>query len=225
MGDAEIRQAASDLGRKVHQGCIDHISAIGSAHDGYTGGDEFILHIPVDVIQESPDILDRIFAFEHIVHGTVAFPVSSTSTDIRVYNGAAKLIQEISMDESSHISTSAQQRNQKTGHGHPRLGSTLALRSAVDVDYHRYRGLSLLRVVVHARHLQPIETLEPEQLRRVHVEPGWARRGLPIRPRDDRDKRVPLLVPLVFRAFLESKGEVDECEEAVARVGISACET
>jgi hypothetical protein len=28
----------------------------GSAHDGYTGGDEFILHILVDVIQERPDI-------------------------------------------------------------------------------------------------------------------------------------------------------------------------
>ena len=37
--------------------------------------------------------LDRVLAFEHVVQSTVSFPVSSASTDIRVYNGTAKLIQ------------------------------------------------------------------------------------------------------------------------------------
>jgi len=83
-----------------------------SAHDGYTRGDEFVLHILVDVVQKCPNIpearnvnrkpkrvtertpaLDRVLAFEHIIQGTVSFPITSTSTDIRVYDSAAKLVQ------------------------------------------------------------------------------------------------------------------------------------
>jgi hypothetical protein len=42
---------------------------------------------------EQRSSLDGVFAFEHVIHGTVSFPVSGASTDIRVYNGAAELIQ------------------------------------------------------------------------------------------------------------------------------------
>jgi hypothetical protein len=81
-----------------------------SAHDGYARSDELVLQTLVDVVQESSDVpwaqistersrkkrmssLDRVFAFKHVVQSTISFPVSGASTNIRVYNGAAKLIQ------------------------------------------------------------------------------------------------------------------------------------
>ena len=45
--------------------------------------------------------LDRVFAFVNVVQSTVSSPVSGASTDIRVYNGAAKLIQQVAVDKTS----------------------------------------------------------------------------------------------------------------------------
>lgn len=44
--------------------------------------------------------LDRIFAFEHVIRCTVTFTVSSASTDIRVYNGTTKFVQQVAMNRA-----------------------------------------------------------------------------------------------------------------------------
>ena len=100
-------------------------------------------------------------------------------------------------------------------YGHPRIGSALTLRASVDIDNDGNGSFPVVGVVIHAGHLQPVEAHELEQFRWVHLELWWARRGLAIRPRGDRDEQVSLLVPLRSGLGLKRMGKVEGCEETV----------